>query len=395
MPRGTYQIPNERSADATYPGLAQYYQAAKFPLEQQGLAADAYSKMAYAKYAPVQPLAQLLSNPMVWSTLPADQLHNLTSMLTQALNGANQGGFNPASIRANQPTQQGGEQSAPFWNMPTGEQASSGYGGAPSSNNIEMPDLPAPRGMPSGTGGLPNTPGNILAGQKTAPGAIGGVNPWAAAKAQENAFNAKVQGEAQSDVTSWADQLKLDKTRSDDATKRLNILDNLSQALEGTNPFQQGILLGKTPALSGGAQEAEKYRTQALAAFEGTNPSNASREKYEALVPSRETTPEAREHLINSLRVPEYINQQEQQFHQQIRKDFSWLTKEQADVIFSDFTQNYKFFDPKSGKLLKDNFQKWKGYLNSKKINETLNKAYKEPEERNLIFENGVLREEQ
>lgn len=344
--------------------------------------ANIASKNTYARYLPAQILGQVLSNPLVWQTMPKEQLQALSNQYTNALT-------NPPSVESlgGRPTSNG--LLSRFVNWLDNKQ-----GGQGAQNPLAQSAMPAQQNQKpiasdamvndiamNGNNGynnnqqkLPNTTINGLAPSNTLPGAQGGINPASVAGAQVKGLETTATSEASAQTQQWTDIIKRDSQLANGAQQNLNYLDKISLVQPKLGKYEKGPLWGRLPAASEAAYEfdtsANALANSVAQANEKGHITDAARDTYSGIKPNRQNPDVSFKHMVDFNKGMNRRLLELPAFNNAVKK--LGLDPNQAQAIWTYYSNERPFYDPKTNKIPAKNLGTWEDFLTPQKIAQAL-----------------------
>lgn len=360
--------------------------------------ANIASKTTYAQFLKPQILGQFLSNPIVWSTLPKEQLQQLTNQYANAL-------INPPKIPNYSPSPRGDNLLSVLL-----DKISSNKKPSPVANNdlMEVPGMAgeAPLASPEMVNQISNlrpgesytvpsqptnalspgynTPASQIASQAQIPNTYGGINPITASKAQAQALETSATSEARAATEQW-------KNAQDQVAKTSEAARNLANAAKGFHTayekaFYKGARLGSLPSegllapptLPGhnlsDEQQADRYavqmQNQAAKENQQGHITNMDYQLFGRLKLARPLDNEAEKNIYDSTLATTERLQEKQHFFNAIRRKNPDITTPEAEGLWNNYNEQLPPYDFNTLRPIDKNKKQWKLFTTPEAVNE-------------------------
>lgn len=349
--------------------------------------ANAASKMAYSNFVGPQAIASILTNPATRGMFTQDQYNTLAKAFSSQVQGS-------GNALANLPPPQGNLGIGGMGRDLLNKLMSIMHPGSQSQNALTQPVSPTSPMQNNANSGMrfDNQGNNIVASpeeiqnianrgsnyqppssqidrtaQSIQPqGAMGGYNPSAVTKAQEQALEASATTEAKGTRQNWTDRHIENGEQAKNAQNVRELVHKFDAAYDELEPIERGPYVGKGPALSDAAQTADTT-AQAMAdavarAQQQGHITQMDRATYGSMKPGRFMGPGAKKDAVNFMEGLQKRTQEHQTFD--VAADKKGLTPQEADEKWIKYISEKPFMDYKDHKLLNKNMNQWKSYLN-------------------------------
>lgn len=376
--------------------------------------ADIASKTTYAQYLPAQISGQLLSNPLVWTTLPKEQLAALSSRFGNLMT-------NPPNVLANLQKQLGNSGGGLLGNMGNqsvgggiinwlknlvsphsqSQQTPSAANAIQSNANVNPFSSPMNSAQnnalnaPS-VGNALNTPENRLTSGLTLGGSMGGLNPLSASEAQSAGLKAGTTAGAASEVAQRTQQTEVANQQAQNATKSLGNLEQLHAAFKAATA--KGPIVGTwSPALKKAykflhgegsdlspEQALDNYSTNLVSNIVNNLQRSGHITDNDFAIASQmkinsKMEDAAEQHVYEGLKETTLRDRAYQSFINSITQENPNITAQERNTLWNSFNSQYPVFetdqngDPildKNGlvKITKSNRDKWKLFTTPKAL---------------------------
>jgi len=357
--------------------------------------ANALSKIAYAKYAPANAIAQMMSGPGAaqmtkeQATALASQFQNMVKNSGDYSNNlpvpngggnifggslaGNIGGMAMKGLKSIWDKVMPGAQvdandSGNPMNMPQTRNDFTPMDQLPEGSNNQPPSMPQP---PKSSGSRFQN----LAQSLRMPGAQGGENANSGAEAEKTRLVTGAGAEASSQVKQQAEMEEKDIAASNASVEMTNQIKKLRESRKRLYGFEKGnvlgIPLGSGPAMTSAAQESDNAKqniANTIASMAQSGHINvADRDIANTMKAGREVNDQAFENLTNYAEGAAHRVNEKPAFNRAMAQ--AGLTPSETQILWANYNLNKPFYDSNSHQIDDHNLGSWeKFYGNTKNI---------------------------